>query len=198
MIAELRGIVSALHGVVAILDVNGVGYEVICSKFLSESLETGSEQRIVIYTDVKEDHIRLFGFVDRLEKEVFLLLLKVKGVGAKSALDIVSQMEKREVLRAVGDGDVGRLQGLRGIGKKTAERIVLELKDRVSEFATSRRELSEQVETIVTEPFGDAIEALQVLGFTRRDAERAVSQVQTSNGGLTDSGAVVREALRFV
>src|SRR5262249_39134686 len=107
--------------------------------------------------------------------------------------------DKRELLRAIGGGDIERLQAIRGIGKKTAERIVVELKDRVAEFALGRESPTLVVERSASTPRDDAIAALVALGFTRKDAERAVKEAETHTPAIVaESSAIVREALRFV
>ena len=199
MISLLRGRVVELEGSTATLDVGGVGYQVFCTGSCRARLEEGIEAQVTIYTEVKEDAIRLYGFADRLEKQVFILLTLVKGVGAKTALDIISKVERLSLLRMIGAGDLTKLQAIKGIGKKTAERILVELKDKVGQFAVDQQGSSLKVETETYEPKRDAISALQALGFSRKDAERAVEQVDLS--GFPDNvepGEVVREALRFV
>lgn len=199
MISLLRGKVHHRTGPVITLDVGGVGYEVHCSRKCFERVSSDEEVTIVIHTDVKEDSIRLYGFADQLEKQVFLLLLKVKGVGAKSASDILSRIDKQELLRIIGSADSSRLCAIKGIGKKTAERIVLELKDQVAAFATSFQEgLFGQVKEGV--PVDDAIAALQALGFSERDARKACNEAEQSGAlkGVTGSGDVVKAVLRFI
>lgn len=182
-----------------LIDVAGVGYELHCSGACIASLEEGKETTLVVYTEVREDLIRLHGFVDLLEKQVFLMLTKVNGVGARTASDVLSQIDRRDLLRAIGAGDVSRLQSLRGVGKKTAERLVVELRDSVGKLSGISPSLSSSVERDFGGPVGDAVQALVALGFSKKDAERAVSQVET--GALKkalESGALVAEALRFV
>ena len=199
MIAWLQGTVVEISGGSVILNVHGVGYELVCSSFCVARLTVGAEATIVVHTDVKEDSIRLYGFDDTLEKQVFRLLTRVKGVGAKSASDIVSRIDKRELLRAIGAGDVVKLQQMRGIGKKTAERIIVELKDKVGEFVLQREE---QVAARGGEgAFEEALAALQALGFSAREAEQALGRVRAEVMGIsgtTESGEVIRHALRFV
>ena len=199
MIAQLRGTIIDLHGSVLTVDVGGVGYEVFASRALVESSEIGVATQVLIYTDVKEDSIRLFGFADSLEKQVFLLLLKVSGVGSKTALEIISGMDGRELLRAIGAADSHRLQSVRGIGKKTAERIILELRDRMAAVAEELQ--GEESGSGKRGAFLDAIQALRALGFSQGDAETAVRAAEQS-GKLgeshSDPGAIVKEALRFV
>jgi holliday junction DNA helicase RuvA len=200
MIASLKGTVSEISGSFVTLEVQGVGYQVRCSYNSLARLSLGSEVSLVVYTDVREDSINLYGFEDRLEKQVFLLLTRVKGVGAKSASDIISRVDKLELLRAIGAGDLHKLQAVKGIGKKTAERIIVELKDKVAEFAQEEGEMRVHIEREQDGPFEDAIQALVALGFGRKEAERAVQQVRGATAGVQppDSGQVVKEALRFI
>jgi Holliday junction DNA helicase RuvA len=197
MISRLRGQVVELNGRLVTLDVQGVGYEVMASGALLKLLALGQEAEFVVYTDVKEDSIKLYGFEDQLEKQVFLLLTKVRGLGAKSAAEVISGMDKRELLRAIGAGDLRRLQSVRRVGKKLAERIVVELKDRVAEFALERS-LAQSIEIEITEPFREAVQALEALGFSRPDAERAVQKVQLGAKPPSDTALILKEALRFV
>lgn len=200
MIASLRGTILSLSATTVLIDVQGVGYEVRGSRALLERLDVGSQGTVVVYTEVREDAIRLYGFADQLEKQVFMLLTCVKGIGPKSASELLSKVDKTELLRLIAAGDLAQLQAIRGVGKKTAERIVLELKEKVGEYV---------VESHRGEPVGDsgnaaapideAIEALVALGFARRDAERAVRSVaQSVVQGAEGTGAIVREALRHV
>jgi Holliday junction DNA helicase RuvA len=155
---------------------------------------------------VREDAIRLFGFLSSAERQMFLLLNKVSGMGPRSSLDVVSNVPIRDLLRAIGSGDVQSLMAIKGVGKKKAERIVVELKDlvvsMVDERAASLRGAQpDQEETRPGTPRSishDAVAALEVLGFTRRDAEVAVSKAIDGGWGDGEVGDLVREALRFV
>ena len=198
MIAQLRGQIVQSSGNVVTVDVHGVGYEVFCSSGALARCGRGEEVTLIIHTDVKEDLIRLYGFADQLEKQVFLLLTRVKGVGAKSASDIISKVEKIELLRTIAAGDTDSLQKIRGIGKKTSERIVVELRDKVGEYVVEGQTNSSTVSGYDNNPFGEALLALMALGFPRKDAERAVKGAQDAHGALSDPGAIVKEALRFV
>ncbi|MBX7137261.1 MAG: Holliday junction branch migration protein RuvA [Oligoflexia bacterium] len=195
MIASLRGRVQEISGTTVTLDVQGVGYELICSLGALERLETGKDAHMVVFTDVKQDSIRLYGFSDKLEKQVFLLLTRVKGVGARSASEILSAVDKRELLRLIAAGNVLGLQAVKRIGKKTAERIVVELKDKVAEFALGNQLERMGVERVTSGAMQDAIDALEALGFSRTEAEIAVGQVA---GQHLEAGEIVREALRYV
>lgn len=198
MISSLRGTLEELTLGVATIVVNGVGYEVWCSRACETGLSLGNEAHVVTYTDVKEDSIRLYGFQDSTERQVFLLLLKVSGVGAKSAVEILSHIDKLELLRIIGAGDAGRLQQIKGIGRKTAERIIVELKDRVSEFAESGACVHEIGQAQMPEAMQDALAALMALGFAKRDAERAMVSAKGAIRDKMTPGEIVREALRFI
>lgn len=125
MIAQLRGTVVEIGGPTLTLDVNGVGYEVIGSRSLLEKVELGATHQVVIYTDVKEDSIRLFGFTDALEKQVFLMLLKVSGVGSKTALDLVQDWPLGSCYVLLAREMPCILKVFKGVGKKTAGRSLL-------------------------------------------------------------------------
>ncbi len=197
MIGRLAGKVVEVSSHGALIDVHGVGYEVRCSRACLDSLSLGSETTLVIHTDVREDAITLYGFADTLERQVFSLLKLVSGVGSKTASDIISRIDKLELLRAIGSGDTAKLQQVKGIGRKLSERIVVELKEKVSEFALEGRQPALMVERVEERPLEDAVEALRSLGFTAKDAERALKQA-LSQSGAKSAGDLIREALKFV
>ena len=208
MISALNGKVIGITGSTITLDVNGVGYEVCCSQTCLNKLALGEKAQLVIQTEVREDSIKLYGFLDQLEKRVFNLLTRVKGVGARSASDIVSATDKKDLLQVIAAGDLQRLCGVKGIGKKTAERIIVELRDKVTECIVEQGGQS-MASAGAAEPFAEALEALQLLGFSRRDAEKAlerteqelaVSRYQPQEMGQQgiDTALVIKTALKFV
>lgn len=194
MIAKLTGTVSEISGTKAIIDVQGVGYQVLCTSACESRLVIGQKCELVIHTDVREDAINLYAFDDKLEKQVFLLLTTVKGVGARSACQLISQVPKVKLLKLIADQDISGLTNIKGVGRKTAERILVELKDRVAEFALEGQDSSRIASG--GDILKDAIDALKALGFSSLEAERAVKQVKVSGGA--DVGSVVKEALRFI
>lgn len=199
MIARLKGTLIQKDGRQLVIDVGGVGYEALSTRACAETFVLGELAELVIYTDVKEDSITLFGFKDQLEKQVFTLLRRVKGIGPRTASELVSQIDKLELLRAISSGDVARIQAARGVGRKMAERIVLELKEKVAEFALESRSSSFQIEVGTDEPYQDALEALKSLGFTVPDAQRALKLVQSKpHTDKVDSALLIREALKYV
>lgn len=203
MISQLKGTVDSINSSKATIDVAGVGYEVHCSARCLAAMELGKPVIVTIYTYVREDAITLFGFEDGLEKQVFLFLTSVQGVGPKSAAEIISNIDKRDLLRTISTADATQLQRIKGVGKKLSERIIVELKDKVSDFVQGRVDKSEKQEGrplgFETTAVDDAISALEALGFQRRDAEKAVQQAQSGReSSVIDSGQLVRDALRYV
>ncbi len=199
-IAKLKGTICEIERKTVIVDVGGVGYEVACSLRCVEKLALNQQATLTVYTEVKEDSIKLYGFEDELEKRVFLMLLRVKGVGAKSASELISQVDKKELLRIISEANPDRLKLVKGIGRKTAERIIVELKDKVIEY--SREVLSESYggELVNRNVWNEAQQALQALGFTRKDAESLADQVrqELSDNGSSDASEIVKMALRYV
>jgi Holliday junction DNA helicase RuvA len=204
MIGRLRGQVIEVDGERVLLDVHGVGYDVVCTSALSARLEVGAEVHFSVHTDVREDAIRLFGFDSPVERQIFLLLNRVSGMGPRSSLDVVSNVAIRDLLHAIGSGNVQALMSIKGVGKKKAERIVVELRDLVANVATERSSAGRDAAVVGgagmtgSRLAADAAAALEVLGFTRRDAEAAVAKGMESLGSGKDVGDLVREALKFV
>ena len=197
LISFLNGVVHSTNGPEVTLDVRGVGYQVHCTQQCLSQLTTGESATIVIHTEMREASIALYGFIDQTEKQVFSLLTRVKGVGARSASDILSSIDSQDLLRSIGTSDVTRLQTLKGIGKKTAERIVVELRDKVAEFVSGAG-LASSIERLEDTPMQEAQEALIALGFAKRDAEQAIAKIDFNAMRKPDSGEIVREALRFI
>ena len=180
MIGRLSGKVSEIEENILILDVGGVGYEVLVSHDFADSLELGSEISMAIHTDVRETAISLFGFREKVDKQVFLLLKKVKGIGSKLALSIVSFVGAKQLFRAISLEDKSVLQKVPGVGKKSAERIVIELREQVEEFLDLGeglpRSINSKIELVDQKKgaIGDAVVALEKLGFSSEQSEAAV------------------------
>ena len=190
MIAHLAGKLVAKTPAAAIVDVNGVGYEVFVSLQSFYRLpEPGAAVRLLTYTHVREDALQLFGFLEAAERELFLLLLAVAGVGPKLALNILSGMPVHELQQALDAGDVLRLVSLPGVGKKTAERLVLELREKIR-----RVKMRGPAESDSGGVENEAISALVNLGYRRADAEHAVRAARA--GGTTALEHTIRDALQ--
>ncbi len=184
MIAYLRGRVLTTTSETAILDVNGVGYEAYCSGGAFQKLTVGSVGELYTYLQVKEDGVTLFGFADPKEKELFLKLITVSGVGPKMGIAILASLSGEEFARAVATADVKRLSAVKGLGKKTAEKIILELHGKISAaevLGASGEEFGgvEQPATVKASPVDEeAIVALMGLGFTRNESAQAVKKAR--------------------
>lgn len=197
MIVSLNGILAEKHPNRVVMDVSGVGYEVGISTQAYDSLpETGKTAFLHIYHHSTESEQRLFGFVHRNDKSLFEMLITVKGIGPKLALTIMSGMLTDDLVRAIGKQDTAMLARTPGIGKKTAERLVVELKDKIGTSIGSGSSFSASNQP--SGPDQESVSALEALGFKRLDAEKAVAQVLKSNPELNDTGNLVRAALQLL
>ncbi len=184
MIGYLRGKVACLSPDHVLLDVNGVGYEVVCSGAAFSRLsgvKKGEEGEVYTYLQVKEDGVSLYGFCDPREKALFLRLTSVQGVGAKSAIGVLSSLRPEELTEAIATADVKRLCAVKGLGKKTAERIVLELHGKISAdeiLEGSNEPAPKSVRIAPSREDEDAVAALMGLGFTRQESARAVDRAR--------------------
>lgn len=199
MIAHLTGKVLEKAPQTMVLEVQGVGYEVQIPLSTFYALPGPGEQASLrIHTHVREDALTLFGFQTLLEKHLFLMLFSVSGIGPRLAINILSGMGPHELLEAIAQGDAVRLRAIPGVGKKTAERIALELKDRATALAAENlvpvAPVPDKIEQALKQ---DALSALLNLGYTRNAAETAVKKAQARAGdmGLED---LIREALRIL
>ena len=199
MIGYLRGKVAYLSPDYVLLDVNGVGYEVICSgaAFSRLSGVKGSEEgEVYTYLQVKEDGVSLYGFADPKEKALFLRLTSVQGVGAKMAIGVLSALRPEELMHAIGTADVKRLCAAKGLGKKTAERIVLELHGKISvdELIEGANEPTPSKREKISREDEDAVSALTGLGFTRQESVRAVERAKEAGARTVEE--IISTALR--
>jgi holliday junction DNA helicase RuvA len=190
MIAHLRGTLLSKHPNQAIVETQGVGYDVTISvPTFSELPAEGSAVALHIHTHVREDALSLYGFLRRTEKQLFEKLLTVSGIGPKLAITILSGMAADEMVNAIRSGDVARLTRIPGIGKKTAERMVLELRDKLPATAGA-----EAVSTTAASPTEeDVISALVNLGYQRAAAEKALNAARSKASGEFET--LFREAL---
>jgi len=192
MIAHLRGTLLAKHPNQAIVETHGVGYDVVISvPTFTEMPAAGAEVALHIHTHVREDALSLYGFLRLAEKHLFEKLLTVSGIGPKLAITILSGMPADEMIAAIRGGDLVRLTRIPGIGKKTAERMVLELRDKLA-TTTGPTEMSSVVTSPVEE---DVISALVNLGYQRAAADKALLAVRSGNP-VHSFEVLFREALR--
>jgi len=191
MIAHLRGTLLAKHPNQAIVETHGVGYDVAISvPTFTDLPAAGAEVALHIHTHVREDALSLYGFLRLAEKQLFEKLLTVSGIGPTLAIKILSGMPVDEMVGAIRGGDVARLTRIPGIGKKTAERMVLELRDKLPTL-TGASEVSTPLATPVEE---DVISALVNLGYQRAAADRALLAARGGRGPQSFD-VLFREAL---
>ncbi len=176
MIAALEGRLAEKHPSRIVVDVQGVGYEVhVPLSTFYELGEPGSDVSLRIHTHVREETLALFGFSSTLELQLFERLISVNGIGPRLALTALSGIEPPELVRSVRQGDVARLTGIPGVGKKTAERLVVELRDNLPNIIAAEAEPSSAVKGEADDLRGDVISALLNLGYHRQLAEPAIN-----------------------
>jgi Holliday junction DNA helicase RuvA len=196
MIAFLRGTVLEKHPQRLIVDVNGVGYEVLVPlSTYFDAAEPGSAAPVSlhVHTHVREDALQLFGFASRFELELFTRLISISGIGPKLALAVLSGIEPAELVRAVRTQNISRLTSIPGIGKKTAERIGLELKDRLPEGFGGSDPAPLSPDDRVR---ADLLSALANLGYPRPAAEKAADTVLRDAGVTHTLESALRAALK--
>jgi Holliday junction DNA helicase RuvA len=186
MIAFLSGRLLEKHANSVIVDVGGVGYEVsIPLSTFYEIGEPGSDIELRIYTHVREDVIQLYGFKTERERDLYLKLISVQGIGARSGITMLSGMNADEIVTAIRTNDLGRLTAIPGVGRKTAERLVVELRDKVGDLAAAAGATASSAPLPADAVFDDALSALINLGYQKAAAERALKQASTDGTEMT-------------
>ena len=199
MIAYIKGKVLFMTAETAVVDVNGIGYELYCSGGAFRKMTVGEIVELYTYLQVKEDGVTLFGFASTKEKELFLKVISVSGVGPKLGISILTGLSADELAQAVLTADVKRLSAVKGLGKKTAEKIVLELHGKISAaeiMSVSGDGVASVAETVapISAPDEEAVAALMGLGFTKNESMQAVKRAR-ENGAVTVED-VIRKALQ--
>jgi Holliday junction DNA helicase RuvA len=197
MIGRLRGALAAKSPGEIIVDVGGIGYQVFVSLNTFYDLpQPGAEVSLDIYTHVREDTLQLYGFVDRCEKDVFALLLSVSGIGPRLATNVLSGIPAGEMVEALTAGDVDRLMAIPGVGRKLAERLTVELKERAALLRNGRGAGARggAGDPAAGNLLREATSALLNLGYRRPEAERAVKNAMACGGDRLEE--VIRLALR--
>lgn len=196
MLAYINGKIEIKTNEYVIADVGGIGYKIFMSESSLAELELGSNKKIFTYMKVREDDISLYGFLNNEELLTFELLISVGGVGAKTAIGILSNIAPSSFALAVISNDVNTLKKLPGIGAKTAQRIILELKDKMeSESAISQTD--EEIKTAVKlgSKVEDAMEALLVLGYNRKEIEKVLDKIETKE---LDVEGIIKAGLKLL
>ena len=194
MYAYLQGKFTLKTPAQVYIDVNGVGYEVNISLNTYTHIQNSDSGKLYTYLQVKEDAHTLYGFFDRGEKEMFIQLISVSGVGAATARMMLSHLKPDEVSSAIQQGNIKLLESIKGIGKKTAERLVLELRDKVN-----------KIDSIVLVPASagnsmqqDALNALVALGITRVQAESAIKKISLVENNTNNLEELIKKALKAI
>jgi Holliday junction DNA helicase RuvA len=202
MFASLHGTIDDLNGTSAVIDVNGVGFEVGISPGTAARMgSVGDEVKLYTYTYLREDQIGLYGFLSRDELSLFRQLITVSGIGPKAGLSLLSTFSADDLRFAIVTGDVKSISQAPGVGKRTAERLVLELKDKISDAETTAA-----AEAVIGTGIsasggiggaaGDAADALVSLGYPRPDAIKAVKQAEAA--GASDTEKLLKDALKYL
>lgn len=197
MITFVNGILDMKLNGFVVIDVGGIGYKVFMSDSAIENIgEIGEKVKIYTHHHVREDDISLYGFLTLEELNMFELLISVSGVGAKSALTILANVEPSSFALAVVSNDTSKLVKLPGVGAKTAARIVLELKDKLKNknLVETQKETSKK-NIIIEENAEEAISALQVLGYNRKDIEKVFEKIEIEKLTLED---MIKQGLKYL
>jgi Holliday junction DNA helicase RuvA len=195
MISYVRGVLDYKEPNLVIVDINGIGYEVFVPLSTYQKLPAvGGQVKLHTYHHVREDTMQLYGFLSSEEKEVFELVLSISGVGTKVALSILSFISVNEFRRAIAQGDMKTLTKIPGIGKKSAERMVLELKDKIGDIQIDERMLR----LLEVESTNDAVSALLTLGASQSAAEYAVYRAERLLGEEAKIEDLIAQALKLL
>ena len=202
MLAYVKGELAQKQIGYVVIDVGGLGYKIFMSEpSIDEIGNIGDEVKVHTYYKVSEDDISLFGFNTQEELRMFELLISVSGIGAKTAIAMLACIEPSQFAIAVISDDIDTLRKIPGVGPKSAQRIVLELKDKmkkeqqIAELTNASLEQKSKVKTIIVadSKVQEATDALQVLGYTKKDIEKALEQIDTNDLSVED---IIKKALR--
>lgn len=191
MIAHLQGRLVEKTPTDVVIDCNGVGYHVNISLHTFSLLPDSENIKLLTFLQIKEDAHTLFGFVEKAERELFKLLISVSGVGAGTARTMLSSLEPKQIINAIASGDVPTIQSIKGIGGKTAQRVILDLKDKVLKVY----DLDEVSVAGYNTNKEEALSALEVLGFNKKLAEKAIDKIIKDTPAATVE-SLIKQALK--
>lgn len=193
MIAQIQGRLVEKTPTDVVIDCHGVGYQIHISLHTFSQLPKSENIKLYTYLQIKEDAHSLYGFAEKKERELFKLLISVSGVGAGTARTMLSSLAPEQIIQAIASNDVGTIQSIKGIGAKTAQRVILDLKEKVLKLY--------QIEEVSGTPYNtnkeEALSALEVLGYVRKNAEKVVEKilVATPNASVED---LIKQALKVL
>lgn len=199
MIAYVRGQLACIGADFIISEAGGLGYHIFVPASTFQRLPVvGQEIKLFTYHHVREDAMVLYGFLTREEQEIFMHLIAISGIGPKGALTMLGALQPRQFIQSIVSGDVNALTQISGVGKKTAQRLILELKDKLSSLTGAENMDIRQSAEVDAGGHDDAYEALLALGYTSQEAGRALAEVRRHSAQDTSSDILVRQALRFL
>lgn len=194
MIAHIAGVFEDLNNNKIVVDVNGIGYEILVSaSVLGQLPPQGEFLKVYTHQHVREDDLSLFGFSSTEEKELFQILITVSGIGSKTALAIISAIDRNRLTNAIITSDIATLSSLPGIGKKTAERLALELKDKLGSISTTIGPIQ-----AANKNTKDAIDALQQLGYNSREISKALTAIESDITPDSEVEVLIKKALKYL
>jgi Holliday junction DNA helicase RuvA len=191
MIAHIQGKLVEKTPTEVVIDCGGVGYHINISLHTYSLLPQTEQLKLFTYLQIKEDAHTLFGFVEKSEREIFKMLLSVSGIGASIARTMLSSLDPKQIIQAIAVGDVVTIQSIKGIGAKTAQRAILDLKDKVLKLYDLDEVSILQNNTNKDE----ALSALEVLGFNKKLAEKAVDKIVAQDANATVE-SIIKQALK--
>lgn len=191
MIAHIQGRLVEKTPTDVVIDCQGVGYQLHISLHTFSLLPDSDQVRLFTHLQIKEDAHTLFGFMEKSERELFRLLISVSGIGAGIARTMLSSLEPRQIIQAIGSGDVVTIQGIKGIGAKTAQRVILDLKDKVLKLY----DIDEVSASSYNTNKEEALSALEVLGFNKKLAEKVVEKLVKEQPDMTVE-TIIKQALK--
>ncbi|MEO6537944.1 MAG: Holliday junction branch migration protein RuvA [Ferruginibacter sp.] len=194
MYAYLEGKFNYKSPAQVYLDINGIGYEINISLNTYVAIQNLEKGKLFTHLQVKEDGHTLYGFFEKQEKDMFVLLISVSGVGAATARMMLSSLKSEEVGVAIVQGNIRLLESVKGIGKKTAERLVLELKDKVNKHSSGSDIIIPAGNTLEQ----DALTALTALGISRQQAEHSIQKIIRAEPGLSQLEDLIKKALKAI
>lgn len=199
MYEYLRGVITEVTPYYIVVDVNGVGYQVYVANPFKYEEDEHAEQKVFVYQAVRDNDISLYGFKNSSEKQLFLKLLDVSGIGPKSALAILANDDNRGLINAINSDDDGYLTKFPGIGKKTAKQIILDLKGKLSDVDSDMLTGQDNLDLDLnaSSPYlKESLEALRALGYTKTEVKRISKKLEKYNGKSTDD--YLRQGLRLL
>lgn len=199
MYEYLRGVITEVTPYYIVVDVNGVGYQVYVANPFKYEEDEHAEQKVFVYQAVRDNDISLYGFKNSSEKQLFLKLLDVSGIGPKSALAILANDDNRGLINAINSDDDGYLTKFPGIGKKTAKQIILDLKGKLSDVDSDMLTGQDNLDLDLnaSSPYlKESLEALRALGYTKTEVKRISKKLKKYDGKSTDD--YLRQGLRLL